>query len=704
MAILANIRKQKFVLIAIIALALFAFVVGGSKIFGNNGRVERSIGEINGQQVDYKAFQDKVAQLTKNPNTSAMQAAERVWNDEVKTTLLNQEFDELGITVGADQLWDMLTSNPSIQGDPNFKDETGSFSPVLLKEFLEDLKNSKNPADKNRLKLWADFEKTLAQSQKETIYNNFVKAAVATTEKEAEFSYKNENEKVTFKYVKVPYTSIKDEEIKVSDAEINSYIQSHKAAFKVEPSRNIAYVKVDEKASLDDENKYRNDLRNLINGVVNKVTNATDAGFAKTKNVAQFVAEHSDIKYNPAYIAEAKLPAVLKDTLSKLPVGAIYGPYKDGDYFKVAKIEAIKMIADSAKAKHILISYQGAASQGNRTEAAAKKLVDSLLTVVKADKSKLEQLAKDFSDDKGSGAKGGDLGKFAYTTMVPAFRDYVFENNKGDVGLVKSRFGYHIIRIDDLIGSSKAYKLAIVAKKNLPSKATSSALFSKASKIELEAAKPAAKFTDIAKANGLTVKPINNLKVLDENLPELGKRREIVRWLYEADRKVGDVKKFNVKGGQVIARVEAINNSTVKSAKEAKSKVYPILMNAKKAKLITPKLNGTDLVEIAKANNVNVTQATSVTRTSATIPASGKEPKVVGEAFAMDIDAVSKPIVGEKGVYVIKLIKKEEAPKLSNFKGQAQQKQKTLQAKAATDAFKALKEASDIEDNRKVIF
>ena len=704
MAILANIRKRKFVLIAIIALALFAFVVGGSKIFSGNGRAERSIGEINGEQIDYNAFQNKVAQYAKGATTQT-QAATRVWNDEVKTALLNEQFDKLGITVGADRLWDLLTSNQAIQGNPNFKDEKGDFSPILVKEFLEELRTSKKPQDKKTLKAYADFEKSLAQTEKETIYNNLIKAGVVTTEKEAEFNYNKENEKVTFKYVKVPYTSVKDDEVKVSDAEIKSYVASHAADFKVEPTRDMVYVKIDEKASLEDEKALKNSLKKLVNGVYNTITKSNDAGLKNAKDLKAFVNEQSDIKYTDKYITASKLsPAILKDTLAKLPVGAIYGPYKDGDYFKITKIEAIKMLPDSAKAAHILISYKGSRGQGTRTEEVAKKLADSLLAVVKANKSKIGKLAKDFSDDKGSGAKEGDLGKFAYNAMVPEFNDFVFEGKKGDVGLVKTVFGYHIIYIKDLIGSSKAYKLATVAKKNLPSKATSKALFTKASKILIDAEKGTEKFEDIAKRNGLEVKPVNKLKTLDEDLPALGKRREIVRWLFDADRKVGDVSKFNVKGGQVIVAAKAIHNETVKSVAEAKSKVYPILSNAKKAKIIAPKMSGTDLVAIAKANKTNVTQATLVSRSTATIPASGKEPKVVGTAFAMDVNAVSKPIIGEKGVYVIQVTKKEEAQKLPTFATQAAQKTNTLRTRAATDAYNAVKDAAVIKDNRATIF
>ncbi len=705
MAILANIRKRKFVLIAIIALALFAFVVGGSKIFQKNGKVERSIGEINGQKIDYNAFQDKVAQFTKGGRSSQMKASKQVWDAEVKKTLLNQQFDELGITIGSEQLWNLLTSNPAVQNQAQFKDEAGAFSPVLVKEFLEDLASSNTPQAKKQLKAWTDFETSLAESEKETIYNNLVKAGVVTSEKEAEFNYLKDNELVTFKYVRAQYNTVSDDKVKVTDAEIKSYINAHADEYKADPSRDLEYVKVDEKASLDDENALRADLKKAVNGVYNTITKGTDAGLKDAKNLAVFVNEQSDIPYNSAYTLASKLPAVLKDTLPKLPIGAIYGPYKDGEYFKISKIEAVKTLPDSAKAAHILISYQGATrGNPNRTKEVAKKMADSILALVKADKTKLGKLAKDLSDDKGSAAKDGDLGKFAYNAMVPSFRDFVFEGKKGQVGIAESQFGFHIIRIDDLIGASNAYKLATVAKKNLPSKATSKALFTKAAKIEIEAAKPAAKFADIAKKNGLEVKPINNLKALDETLPELGNRREIVRWLYDTDRKIGDVAKFNVSKGQVIVRATAIRTSKVKPVKDVKAAVSKILMNEKKAKILLPKMKGSDLVAIGKANNVNVTQANAVSRASATIPAAGKEPKVVGKAFSLKVDEQSEPIIGNSGVFVLKLIKKDAAPKLTTFKNQATQKTKTLRQRAATDAFKAVKDAAKIEDNRKSIF
>ncbi|MGB1043416.1 MAG: peptidylprolyl isomerase, partial [Tenacibaculum sp.] len=200
--------------------------------------------------------------------------------------------------------------------------------------------------------------------------------------------------------------------------------------------------------------------------------------------------------------------------------GDVFGPYKDREYFKISKITEVMELPDSAKASHILIPFVGAlraTADITRTEEEAKKFADSLLSVVKRRGSKFADLAKEFSSDKGSGAKGGDLDWFNYKRMTPAFRDYVFEGKKGDMNVVKTPFGFHVIRIDNQKNKQKVVKLGTFGRKIEASEATEADIYQNAETFAFELTKGKG-FDEVAIESKLTSQPAIGLKVLDENV------------------------------------------------------------------------------------------------------------------------------------------------------------------------------------------
>src|SRR5690606_27646435 len=120
-------------------------------------------------------------------------------------------------------------------------------------------------------------------------------------------------------------------------------------------------------------------------------------------------------------IFKSSLPAVAADSIFNLSQGQVYGPYKDNGYFKMSKLIAVKQVPDSAKVRHILIPYLGSASSDasvTKTEAQAKVFADSLLNIVKKDRSKFPELVRQHSSDLGSVENGGEYDWHPYNTMV----------------------------------------------------------------------------------------------------------------------------------------------------------------------------------------------------------------------------------------------------------------------------------------------
>lgn len=351
----------------------------------------------------------------------------------------------------------------------------------------------------------------------------------------------------------------------------------------------------------------------------------------------------------------------------------------------------------NAKASHILISYEGTQvpnKKEKRTKEEAKAKAEMLLAQVQANPSSFMMLALTNSDDS-SAQQGGDLGYFSQGQMVKPFNDFVFNNPIGKIGLVESDFGFHIINVTD---KQDAIRLATIAQKIEPSDATSDKIYNKAVQFEMDANEK--DFAKVAKDAALTINPAVKVKVMDENFGTIGNQRQIVRWAYDKETNVGDVKRFEVANvGNVIAKLKKVYEVGLMPVSEARVSIEPILKNKKKAEMIKAKMTGSSLDAIAKANGVAVQQAVDLTLDNPSLPGVGPEQKVVGTAFGIGANKMSAPIEGNAGVYVVKTTTVAKAPALKSHEGYIA-KLNAQNASAAGRVIPALKADAEIEDNR----
>ncbi|SFS34443.1 peptidyl-prolyl cis-trans isomerase D [Zhouia amylolytica] len=701
MAILEKIRSRSLILILVIGLALFAFVV--SDLFNNNAfsSTKSNVGEINGNPVSREGFAQQVDNLSRQyqGRASTLQIVNQVWNQEVRMTLLEEQFEELGINIEKDQIINVVKSNPQLASNPAFLNEAGVFDAGKFVEYIADLK-ANNPMAYQQ---WEMQENALINASKEQSYFNLIKAGVVATIKDGELSYKLENDKVDFKYVQVPYSSIADSTITVTDGEISAYIKDHKKEFEGDASRNIRYVFFEEKASEADVAEIRNEVEALLNKsvVYNNATQSNDTipGFAELPKdqVAEFVAKHSDVPFDTTYVAKAQLPTQFSDTLFNLGVGEVYGPYKDGETFKLTRMMD-KREGGNVKASHILIGYEGTGVnlKENRTKEEAEALAKEVLAKVKADED-FAALAREYSEDPGSAFSGGTYDNIFPGQMVKPFNDFIFDNEIGSVDLVETDFGYHIIKVED---KYNVVQLATISRKVIPSEETSNELYTKATKFEMDAAADPENFGAVAKESDYTVRPVNSLMALQEMVPGLGEQRRLIQWAFNPETKVGDVSRFDVTGGYAIVQLTRKIKEGLMSVDNARALVAPIIRKQKKAAQIIEANNGKSLDELASANNVTVKTATDLNMKTPSIAGAGREPKVVGTAFAIEEGASSGLIEGENGVYMVQVTKKNPAVELDNYAPYATTQRTTNRGRATGAAFNALRENADIEDNR----
>jgi peptidyl-prolyl cis-trans isomerase D len=698
MAVLSKIRQRSFLVIAIVGLSLFAFILGALIKGDKLNQSSSNIGTINGVDIPFADFRNKVDEAQKSQQgMSIMQATNGVWEQEVRKVILSKQCEQLGLKIGKDQLINIIKEDPQFAQNPQFLNDAKKFDIKKFNEFIGSIKNS----SPERWQQWLDYEKQLESSSNEELYYTMLKSGIVTTQSEAKFNYEIGNNKASIDFINVPYTSIDDKKVTVSDAEVIAYMEKNKKKFKADETRMLEFSFFENKPSVEDEKVINDKITSLLNSSVefNKTTNKNDtvAGFKNTTDVIGFINKNSDIKYDSTYVNKSDLQKNLAadkvDALFNLAPGQIYGPYVYGKYSCLTRSLG-KKSGSSAKASHILLSYVGAArSQATRTKAEALAKANEILAQAQANPSSFQMLAFTNSDDS-SKQQGGDLGFFSKGQMTKKFEDFAFNNPVGKIGLIETEFGYHIITVT---GKQDGIRLAVLAQKIEPSEATSNEIFTQASKFEVLANEKT--FDAAAKQMKLKVDPAIKLAAIDENIPGVGPQREIVRWAFTS--KVGEVKQFTVPSGYVVAKLKAINEAGLQPVEDAKTGVLPILRNEKKAVLIKAKMTGTTLDAIAKSTGTPAKQATDLSIQNPYLQAAGSsEPKVAGTAFTLKPGSVSDAIEGNGGVYKIKLNAITKAPAATNLQESISKNDSQNRSSVSGRVFATLKEDAKIEDNR----
>ncbi|WP_313807415.1 peptidylprolyl isomerase [Flavobacterium sp.] len=697
MAVLSKIRQRSILLIGVIGFCLLAFVIGDIVQSGGFNQTSRNIGSVNGENILAQEFLQKVANVEKSgQGISNTQAANSVWEQEIKRILFGEEFEKLGLKIGKDQLVNVMKQNPSFAQNPQFLNAAGVFDVNKFNEYLATIKASQ-PEQWNA---WLEYEKQVETSATEQMYYTMIKSGMLATKTEGKLAYERENNKVDFDYVTVGYATIKDEEVKVSDDELVAYMKKHPKKYKSDNSRDIEFVFIENKPSVEDETEMKATINGLLSGrvVFNDKTGKNDTlpGFAAASNNEEFVNANSDIKFDSTYIAKKDLPLENQEALFNLGQGQVFGPYVHNGYSCLSKMMGRKSGA-SAKVSHILIGYEGSQTPNlavKRTKEEAQAKANELLAQVQANPGMFPMLAMTNTDDSGSKQTGGSYDNVVPGQMVKTFDSFLFGNPVGKVGVVETEFGFHVIKVD---AKYDAVRLATIARKIEPSETTADQIYTTAAKFEADANEK--DFDSVAKAMKLNVTPAT-VKVTDEYLPSVGAQRGVVSWAFSRNTKEGDIKKFDNTQGHIIARVKAKNETGMLSVEEAKNVVGPILRNEKKAALIKAKMAGATLEAVSQKSGASVLNATSVSLENPFIPAVGAEPKVVGKAFALGNGKTSSLIEGQSGVYIIRTKNVAKAAALPNYTPYITKLKSQNQGGFYGKVIEALKSAADIEDNR----
>lgn len=702
MSIIQQIReKYAAVSIAVIALSLIGFIL--TDYFAGRGRgggsQGTSIGSVNGKDIDVNSFSQRLSEMENGYRSQGMdvndemrqQLNEMLWNNEVEEIILTSEYEKLGLVFSSADLDDALYgSNPPPALAQQFKDANGNYDVAAARQFINSLKKKK-ANDPQRVYVERNVIDYIIQNGLRMKYAALVSGAVFYPKWLSDKELNDQSSIASISYVAVPYQTISDSTVKVSDDDINAYIRKHKNEFKQPESRSISYVVFDAAPNAADSA-----------AALSEVVKVKDA-FSTATDAGQFIiANSSATPYYDGFVLKSTMQVPNADSIRNLPVGAVFGPYLDGGNYVLAKMVAKRDMPDSVKCRHILIGtvdpQSGAALL---SDSAAKVKADSIAKAVAAG-GDFAALVTKYSTDLGSKEKGGEY-EFTsqqFGSLAKEFAEFIFYNSKGSKQVVKTSFGYHYIEILDQKKIEPAYKVAYFSRAVEPSDETINSASTAAAQFAAEA-RNASQF-DAAVTKSKLVPRVAEVRPTDYSIIGLGGARNFVRWIYENGK--GDVSEPTTLGDKVIvALITEEREEGLPDAKTVRVQVENIIRNQKKATEIISKIgNNRDLNQVAASFKTNVLRADSISFYSPFIAGVGMEPKLTGAAFnPANKGKVGEPVAGNSAVYLFRTESVGLVPAgNASYTDRRAQMEGGMKQSAANASLQALRSAATVKDRR----
>jgi peptidyl-prolyl cis-trans isomerase D len=704
MAAIGQIRKHSTLLLLIIGGAMALFVLGGalesSTTFFSGPTTD--VGSINGSVISYQEFEEQVAALEQNSQQGLTEQEksrlrDQVWNNIIQSKILDSEYRALGLAVTDEEIFDIIKNDPNNanlkqyftnpqtgQIVDGYRNADGTLNGAQVIEYLKQAVFVDNDQAADSKASWLNFQENYLRKPTVTQkYATLLGKSIFTTDADLEKSNYGNEARVSFLYTSKFYNDISDDEVEVTDADLKAYYNAHSSDPRFqqkEISASITFVSFEVTPSDDDKANIKAGLADLAEA------------FQNTTDDTTFINDNGDTPFNIRWKADNMFPAQYDTVIANASKGEVVGPFENAGRYELVKIVDTKMGPDSVKASHILIPI-------TTDEATAKATADSLMDVAKAENN-FADLATEFSQDPGSASKGGELGWFTEGQMVPEFNNACFNGKPGDMTVVTTQFGVHLIKIEEQTELKEKMLVGIVSSAIEPSQATYEKAFNEASTFAITNNN-----ADLFASNSEALNSFDVPNMSPNQMSLLGRpnSRQVVRWAFESN--VGEVSSaFDLGNEFVVAVVTERKNKGTLPLTAVKDIVETEVIKEKKAEMLIEKMQGTDVKSVASANQTTVDQVPSISFGEFSIPGLGNEQTLLGSAFGLESGAVSAPIQGSRGVYVIQIEnKKEPEPSQAN---DAVRKgvMAAFSSRAQYEAFNALKNNADIEDNRYTFF
>ncbi|MBK6947361.1 MAG: peptidylprolyl isomerase [Haliscomenobacter sp.] len=699
MALISQIRKHgAWVMVIMIALGVGGFIlmdmtVGQTSLFGS---AQPTLGKISGTKIKVQQFSNIEALLGSTADPYSRRTS--LWNFLVEEILINKEANALGLAISDAELIDL-------QYDPEP-------SPIIQQRFADPLTQQLNREQLNGLRqtidqgtaeaqlkaFWEFQEKEIIKDRLQSKLAALVAKALYVPSWMAEQANREQTQMFSADYVKVPFEAIDNADVALEDADFEAYIKENAELLKTkEERRKIQYVSFDVRPSKADSTALEQELNDLV------------AEFDTTSNDTSFVERNLGVM-DKAFLKKEELSPAFADTLFKLSIGAVFGPYIDGNTYRLTKVLDRNIIPDSVRSRHILLPAQDQVSLS-----ISQGRIDSIKQVIEEGKTTFEAMAAQFGTD-GTATKGGDLDYAGMGMMVKPFNDLIFfEAEVGKLYTVITEFGVHLVEVTDkkFINNTQGIRLATISKTILPSEDTRGTRYDEALAF-LSKTRTLDALSKEAKKKKLTLETAPPVTANDAVLGPLGpgqQSREIIKWAFSADQ--GDVSNViyvytdpveNYDNRYVIAALQSVQKKGVPAVKDIKADIEPVVINRKKGEMISQRLKGKNLTAASGEFSIPIDTIAGLNFGMTFIPELGNEPKLLGKIATLEQGKTTEPIIGNGGVYVARVILKTNPSALANLPEMRNSLSVGPRAQVSAVLMEAIKNSSKIKDNRAKYF
>ncbi len=704
MAILGNIRKHSGYVVALVGVAIAAFVLGDIGL--KNMRTQTNVGNIDGEEITYKVFEQKVeenTELTKQSMGKENLTAEEVftvrqntWSQFVNELIMDKQYNALGLSISEEEVTDLIQGpNPHRFIIQNFTNpETQQFDRALLLNFLQTI-DQREPAVRAQMENLIVMIKADRLNQK---YNNLVGKGYYLPKALVNKDFTMKNTKANFRLVSQSFSIIGDSAVKVTDDDLRAYYEKNLKVYDQTESRDIDYVIFEVNPSQDDRIRMAREMDNLY-----KEMNAST-------DLPAFINFNSDVPYDSSFMKKGTLPVQIDSLMFASTVGTMGGPWIDNDVYNIARLVDRQSRPDSLKANHILIAFKGAygaAETVKRTKDEAVVLADSLLSVIRKDNKNFAALAMKFSNDPSVTKNNGDLGWFPDGQMVPQFNKAVLDNPIGSVVKIETPFGFHVIEVTGKTRSVEKVRVALLKRSIVPSSTTTQQIYAKAAAFAGQN-RDLASFDKTVTEQGLNKRTKEYINPMDQQIPGIKSPREVIRWAFDPKTEIGSVSDVkDVDGNFVVAVLKTIRNKGIAPFEQVKEMIQPTVLKEKKIELLVEKMKGLNAKSIEDYSSklqAKVDTITDISFFSFNVPMVGREPSLLGTIFSMNAHEISKPIKGANFAMVVVVDQFSDAPARDNLSVEKKQLENSFNSRVSSNLFKILEKETPIEDNRVLFF
>ena len=591
MAAIGNIRKHYGLLVAIVGIALLAFVLGDLLNSTTKRGTATEVAVVNGEKITYQDYSNLV---NVNLENAKMQTGGTLSaNDNyavhantleqmIRDIIMEEEYKDLGLVVSAEELHDQfLGEKPNQYVLQSFSDANGNLNKELITTYIRDFQTL-NP---EMQAAWLNFERAIKEDRLNTKYENLLRKGFYLPNKLAARYYSDKNDKTSAEVYAVRYNTIADSTVVITDADNKAYYEANKQKYQTDETRSIDYVIFDVKPSQADIEFSKKYVSELIED------------FKTTHNDINFVKANSDLAYDSTWKTRKDVPVELEKVIfdDNNEIGFVYGPYENEGYYNIAKIIDIDNTGEEPKARIAVVAHEITASTNT------------------------------------------------YQNVFAEVNRFVTENTTAE------------------------------------------------------------EFNAAIEEQGLNKRTFPTLRKSSSNITGLSNPRQIVRWAFDDNTKVGDISTvFDLDDMYVVALLTKEVEEGYLPSEDIAERYNYIIKKEKKGNMLAEqaKAYGTDYQKMIDNMKGEKTTVDNVTFEGLGFGNFGVENKVIGTVIGMKEGEVSEPIVGGNGLFVVKVTKETPAATTTDYSSIVREYRTRYNNQILNNsAYSALKDNVKIEDN-----